>query len=115
MSIRTWWKERSEEIERVRNVRFVTDLNQKLEAIDQEHNDGRLRHLVYTMSPDIRRMESESGGWGRSSVHITMSDHYTINGYGLFLNEALRDAANQVSDRLLEKRGIPNLRGNDNE
>ncbi len=109
MSIRTWWKERSEEIERVRKVRFVTDLHQKLKAINEEDNDGRLRHLVYNMSPEIREMTSQSGGWARSYVDITMSDHFTIHGYGLFLKDALKDAANKVYERLMDKRGIPKI------
>ena len=109
MSIRTWWQERSEEIERVRKVRFVTNLHQKLEAIFQETNEGRLRHLVYHLSPEIRSMTSESGGWGNSSVEITMSDHFTINAYDFRLRDALIDAANQVYERLLANRGIPYL------
>lgn len=108
MSIRTWWKERSEEIERVRKVRFVTNLHQKLEAISQEGNEGRLRHLVYSL-PEVARMETESGGWANSSVRITMTDHFTIIAYELWLPDALKDAAKQVYYRLLEKRGIPTI------
>ena len=114
MSIKTWWKERSKEIERVRKVRFVTDLYQKLDAINAEDNEGVLRHLVYNL-PEVMRMESESGGWSNSSVRVTMSDdHYTIVVYEFKLSDALKDAAIQVVDRLLENRGIP-LRSTDNE
>lgn len=115
MSIRAWWKERSIEIERVRKVRFVSGLAQKLEAISQETNEGRLRHLVYNMSPEVMRMETESGGWANSVVRITMADHYTINAYELFLTDALKGAADQIFDRLMEQRGIPPFKVTDND
>jgi hypothetical protein len=109
LNFNTWWKERSKKIERVRKVRFVTNLTQKLEAINQETNEGRLRHLVYHISPEIREMTCTSGGWGNSSVEIDMSDHFTINAYDHWLRDALKDAAEQVVNRLLDKHGIPNL------
>ena len=95
-------------------MRFVGDLFQKLDAINAEDNEGVLRHLVYSL-PEVMRMESESGGWDDSSVRVTMSDdHYTIVAYEFKLTDALKDAASQVVDRLLSKRGIP-LRSTDNE
>ena len=109
MSIRTWWEERSKEISRVRKVRFIAHMHEKMEAIQIETNDGRLRHLVYNLSPDVRSMTSKSGGWGRSSVEITMSDHFTINVYDHWFNDALKDAAIQIYERVMEKKGIPSL------
>ena len=108
MSIRTWWKERSEEIKRVRKVRFVTELAQKLEAIYQEDNEGRLRHLVYHISPEIREMTTSRVSI-YSFVDITMADHFTITTSDINAKYALIKAAEKVVDRLLDKRGIPSL------
>lgn len=114
MGIRTWWKERSIEIERVRKVRFVGQLHLKLEAILEEDNEGRLRDMLFKL-PEVARLYTESGGWSNSAVYVTMTDHYTINAYELFLPDALKEAAKRIADRLLDKRGIPRLGDLNNE
>lgn len=106
MNIRTWWKQSKEASAKARKERFVAELLKKLEAINDETNEGRLRHLVYHMHPDIREMTTESGGWGNSSVDITMSDHFTIYASEFWLKDALRSIANKVYERLLDKHGI---------
>ena len=91
-----------------RNSKLEAKLERDLCYFQREENEGLLRRRLFNMK-DVSSIHVTTGGFAPSFVTVSMNDGFEIVsiGRGVFEErEALREAAQEVSERLIEVYGL---------